>query len=762
MTTTKSYSNSDRFGSAYIAALKGQLPFAIVSGIIFLILFVVVFFISTADIYEPETAAEFFNYYFTQGIYAGVEQSIVSLIVLAVLALTSTLVGLSYLHSKKTVDLYHSLPISRPKLLGANLLATLTAVLGPYLAMYLLTMTIQLITCARYGCFGTDYFLFILFDIMAAIVYIVVITAFTAFITVNVGTVFDAFAATMALGFAPPLIYMLGGYIWQSLVYGAYFEPSENLLCLSPFMFIYKIWLLIADRTYSTANYGGIIIERCGPIMTVLLLGLLAAALLLVAAIVCYRRRKSEIAEQTQPRGVLQIIVKLAAAFIGGSVFFVIFDNGDMAEGLTAGLVFFTLVGAVSIGLIAEIILSRGIRWILRNLKWVLGAGVVYCLLMIGINADMFGYASRVPSLDSIESAQVNYTGRFAESDGHPQMYDNYGSPLTDAESIAIVRETHNIAVNNRPPKDFRYNYSPDFGYNSISIKYKLKNGTTMSRTYGRPYVGANDKLVELESENDFIRAKSMLFWAEQNPQLTKVNTVELYSSFGRKGGQHANVLDNPELLLNAIKADMLDQSLDDIINPQNPALGFIRVNFTQLDPREYRSFSYSGPLYATVTVTREYKRTLEVLRQLELNGNFADEPPRFDEIVKVDMVTGWYFGYSGSGYIRTLNPWNSNDIPYREDYYTQENIITTRTDAPGIKAIAQVSRDMLFMPGDQEWGTKCATAFFEMTDGSVIAKIVKLDDLPPDIRDEVRKSASEVYKSAETSDKEVTIAVTA
>lgn len=729
MTTTKSYSNDSRFFSAYISALKTQFPFAIVSGIIFFILFIVVFFASTVNQFANPMASQFFRGYFQQGIYADVAQSVMALVILAFLVVASTLVGMSYLHRKNTVDLYHSLPVTRPQLMSANLLATLTAVLVPFVAVYLLTMAIQLITCARYGCFSAGYFLFIFFDIISAIVYTAVVAAFIAFIAVNVGTVFDAFSVALIMGFTPLGVYLISGMLWQSLVYGAYFNTDENFLYLSPFLFMFKRYVNF-DRHPYALNYTDN--------AWLLFFGIVLTVIFFVLAAVCYRRRKSEIAEQTQPRGVLQIIVRLVAAFVGGAMFYAIFEGTGF---VTRIIVMF--IGAVGIGMIAELIFSRGVKSLGKNMKLLAGAGVVYCLLLILVRIDVFGYTMRIPDADSISAIKINYDGRFRDTDHHPEDYGEAecSTWLTSTESIAVVREAHSMAVNNNPLPWGSGN--TQFDYSWLSIEYRLKNGSTMKRTYSPIYNQAYQKLAELEANDDFIRAESTLFWAEANPDLAKVDTVELYGAFDGASGQHTNVLDDPDAFLDAIRADMLEQSLENISNPKGPSLGFIVINFKPVERPDRYGYNAAK---ATVVVTREYRRTIEILKRLNLSGGFDDGSLSLDEVVRVGLASTDYYD---SGHVRTFNYGanESEELPWSlwpknsEDYYPRLSIFT---DAERIRAVAQVSKDTLLIRSREDWNENYAIAYFEMKDGSCTRKAVWLDELPADILSEVRRSWAE------------------
>lgn len=764
MTTTGS-SSSSRFGAIFRAALKNQMPFAIISGILSLILYPVVFFASISDSYTIINyrnglqglagPAGFFMDYFHSGVYAGVEQSAVVASILVVLALASVLFGLSYMHSKKTVDLYHALPVKRPHLLSANLLASFSAIVAPWLAVYAVTMLVQLVGFGRYGWISPAYFGFILFDIISIAVYLAAVLAFVAFIAVNVGTVFDSFAVSMAMGFSPPVVYLIGGVVFSNELYGATFNPDGTVLYLSPFLYHFQHFMLLDQlRDYTTYNYASSVWIIVG--------GLVAAAVFFAAAVACYNRRKSEVAEQTQATGVFQMIVKCVAAFMGAAMFYGVFNSTPFVVKLFA-----MLFGAVLIGIVAELILSRGVKNLAANLKWLGLAGACCCVALLLVRLDVFGYVTRVPDASTVASVAVNYDGRFTGSRSAFSIGDSEKAVLTNPESIEIVTRAHRIAVANPPPSGTR-NYDPydpddkgannQYDYEYLILDYTLKNGSHIRRTYRQIFRPAFAELVNLENKEDFVSTRCALFTPEENlpapmAELVRgVYAMEPLSIDYREEGTKLDLdMNGRQRLLDALRADLLSETVEEIKNPGSPALGYLQIIVAPIDHESFLgdkpAATYEdnkGGRVITIVVTREFRNTLALLPPDAFTRKQA-------EIVRAAVEPMYYassqsvqtFVLGGSGYYDK----DSMD----EDY--------AWTDDPAELAQLRASAQSRLITG-VDAGSKYVTIRFYRDDGMTVAMPVRIDDLPAGLRARFEASPAAQNAMADTGDNTVTAAM--
>lgn len=614
MTTTKSFSKpKTRLLSLYKVSLKNLLPAMVIFGIIFFLAIPFVYvllFINNGVNYNDFSD-------FANGIYlAGEEHSIVVYVFVAVMAFMLALFTNSYMHGKKNVDVYHAIPATRKELLSSNLLASLTTIIVPLLGNYILAIIIESLVFVGRPLITPLYHWHNIQDIICVLLYAAVIYLFTSFISVHVGTVFDTFAISLALGFSVMIVYTISGYIWANITYGASFDPGIGILMLSPFTFIfYKYKFLNYDGYISWPDFGWFMLFiLCVAAVTVGLFYLTAA---------CYKKRKSELAEQAMTNGVFQTCVKILASFLGAALMYAMF-----AESSVGGQVFAALIGAVLVGTIAELIFSRGIKSFIKNLRWIAGTGLVCCLLILTVNYDLTGYENRIPSDDTIASVTINHSGRFSQLTTGSGYYSSY-SPvtLTNPESIAVVTETHRQIVDNKlPNNNYGYNGNYDYAfypYTGIYFEYKLKSGATVIRRYNRAYYEAITALTAIEDKDDYITQSSPIFVFDSDGMRDRARPVSITYSDSLRSFSQSFTLNETDTrrLIDALKADMLNETLAEIYNPTQSALGYITIQYRLGDDEamysdwETRGY-YSEITSASVLITYEYVNTIALLKE--------------------------------------------------------------------------------------------------------------------------------------------------
>lgn len=625
MTTVKSYSDKSRFAAMYRSSLKQLVPFAIVASIIFALITTLAFVVEYRDFsyIQDEYSSISTSIAYWQGVYVEDFQAPMLSFVLVAMGIIMALFQNSYMHSKKRIDLYHSIPVRRDTLLATNFLAGLTSIIIPFVGVTALTAILQIIRFGEHIYFK-PYISFIILDCLFAVLTFTLVYSFTTFICVNVGTIFDSFALTCVLGFLPMVVYSICAMIWESMIYGAVIN-FDNVLLLSPFTFIFQRY--IYHDYYATQ-----IFENISGLIMVIIGAIILSAVFFGAAILCYKRRKSEMAGQTQSQGIFQTIAKAFTAFCGGALFYAIFSNNDSNFFIWAIAVF---AGALLIGTIAELILSRGVRSLVKNLKWLATAAAICCAVLLVSYYDLTGYSRWVPKESSIESVDISYNGRFETlSDNISYKYGNYDiwgnkefdekGSLSQPDSIAVITAAHQMAVQNQPDDSTNTEYGdqPTHVYGHIQLSYKMKSGRVISRSYSTLSREAMIKLSELEDKDEFITSKHLFFQITEPGYLSEGETFGFESTTFYRGtsitGTPYNLSDaNSQLLMNAIREDMLREPLQDILDPQQSPVGTItmRINILQgnyTDP-------YTNSRRASVVIGQNYTSTIAVLKSLDI-----------------------------------------------------------------------------------------------------------------------------------------------
>jgi ABC-2 type transport system permease protein len=657
------------------------------------------------------------------GVYMAEEQSMVVAILVSGIAVILALIANSYMHSKRMVDVYHSIPVTRPQLLTANFAASMTTLLVPFLGVVIVTFSLQLLFLvgASSFTFGGGYFWYLIQDILGIILCAAICYLFVTFVSVNVGTVFDTFAIAAVLGFSLTFVFNVSGLVWADLTYGASFQPGEYSLLLSPFTFVLYKFILGGATNSRALDF------PVGGTLLFYLICLVLAAVLYFAAVACYRRRKSETAEKPQANGIFQTIVKVVAAFVGAAFLYLLFADLPLAAQVI-GMVF----GAVLIGIIAELILSRGIHHLRRNLKWLVGTGAICAVAILLVHFDVFGYVSKVPAPDTVESVSINYRGRFDYlTQGVP-----YGSAgvLTQPDSIAVITEAHKMAVD-RYAKNGEA--AEHIAWTNLRLEYTLKNGSTLTRYYNWLDLDASDHLTNLEDQDDFITAFSPLFWETIDGQspAAMVESLTITDRFRSTSNRLILGLEDTERLLSAIKADMLSESLEEILHPTKQALGYITVDF-------YRNRNFDGQAYSEVmtnfvVVTPEYTQTIALLKEFGAYEKMTQLPTVPDRvyITPTDIFLDR---------VLPLTPDGSNDRLYQDVYaymrdsygYYADGIVFTE-DKAQVEQILAASRNQMFVVRDRD-DEPTYYAVFCSGETVIGTLLLRKADLPPDLQEQM------------------------
>jgi len=653
MITAKFFSKQERSRGVFGAALRGHLGFMVANFILLFIVIVVPFLVAAPNhamrhmfrgqqlAGNPQVIQAFYADAFRGGIYlGGAGHALAVAIILSIVAFACALSSSRYIHSMKMTDLYHSLPVRREKLMLSNLAASMIATLGPLLVLTVFTMLGILIAYGGFGWVAPWFFGIIALDLFTIAAAVFVMYAFTTLISVQVGTTFDAFALTGLLGFVPTVVYLIGGFVWQEAVYGAVFNETWALR-LSPFLFYFER-VTGPGFHYFASNHPGF---NYGRLIAAFAVWILIGAAIFTGAALLYKRRKSELAGQTQPGGLLQLIAKLFTVFCAGALFMAIFSDRSIFTQVIA-----IIVSGIAIGLLAELILSRGIKSIPKNIKWLAIAGVVYSLLYAGIYLDVLGHATRLPNANNIASVSISYRGRF-EGEASPGRFfpelrqAGHGSfALTDPESIAIVRDVHQRTVNDHVQRRTFMGdpHSRRWGGNHFAVTYHLRSGRTFQRTYWSVSDENFLLLATLEGQADFIAANHPLFFMEDvitqagNPLTIRASLVST------TGDMRELSLTDAQLrsLTQALREDMLREPLDEILDPVRPVVGYV-VLFYSDDPADHflPTSNWWGSYTETwIPLTEGYTGTLALLRSLDVMGLLEGNYESVSEIIITDL----------------------------------------------------------------------------------------------------------------------------
>lgn len=456
----------------------------------------------------------------------------------ALLVVISLLVGVllfRFVTNKKTVNVYYSLGIKRADLYTARLVAGIIMMLAATLIPLAVSLGINL------HFFGSSAMLWRTFLFYAVHNVICVLAGLTISAAVSscVGTVVESIGFSAVLAAFPSVVTMCVNYSVPAILNGApgitYYDiyPSSSsygdmhLDMTGSTMFgriISHINLLMLNRSsfINSSSVEAMTKEAAkkwaAPSLTPYILWAVLIAAFFVFGLFMFKRRKAEICGFPGRSAVLNFVLCMIASFGAASliIYFIAYTS-QISRWIMIALV---IVAAFLVFVILDVILHLSFKVLKKDWK----IGLVHVGLMaaflLSLYTGFFGYSSRVPDVQSIESASISAPnalmgsyklGNELQSGYNSNLYyfgedrlkdyyyvGNRSNSLVedfkDKDDINTVREIHkamikagNINEMNCDPDD----YSKRATSQQVIIKYKLKNGRELIRVYN--YVPLTD-----------------------------------------------------------------------------------------------------------------------------------------------------------------------------------------------------------------------------------------------------------------------------
>lgn len=340
-----------------------------------------------------------------------------------VLAFISALATFSYLHNKRSTDMFGALPTTRETMYLSHLLGGFTAVSAPFIIGSFIVMGIT--------CRSGNYLVFDLILILAGLLGIAASYTFTALIAYCCGTVLDTaiislavnaiYAGTVGLfwGMASE---MIPGIEWESLVS----VPVISLF--APFTFCF-----FADA-YTVA-------ETPSSVVFMLVWSVLFTAAMIAVGLYAAKKRKAEVAQSEFGVKWLPVVIKAGGSIVaGGLIGCIAALSTGSGYGNMLVFAFWYVIISFSAFFILHVIFQRGLKG-----KF-LPSAIVYAattVVMLAISFGMtfgLGMDTYVPAPSNVKKVTFGYT------------------EFKDPENIETITEIHKtITEGVREYNDYPY-----------------------------------------------------------------------------------------------------------------------------------------------------------------------------------------------------------------------------------------------------------------------------------------------------------------
>jgi ABC-2 type transport system permease protein len=433
-----------------------------------------------------------------------------------------------YLYAARSVSLMHSLPITRGRMFATNTVTALAVTWIPFIAVF---AVMQLFVPSSsdyvkessqlYGSFtqntiaaadAATYLSTLRADLWGAMWLTLLVSGlYIVLFNAAAMVVGNTIMHVIVCGFisAIPSLLVLGvGGLCQLMLFGFTLNESFAEVCMS-----------LAPIVYVPMSGTGVDLYGLGSFFTVVIVCYIVLVPLFYAlGAFLYSRRQLERAGDS-------IVYRFAeVGFVS-----VITFGGSMAFGALFSLVNWgsfplntgTFIGGAVAFIIAKMIAQKTLRiWNKVSLIHCGGTAVGIALLLGVIGTGAFGYSTRVPGLNRVESVSINsYTLASARSGVLTQNDFSFSDP----ENIKQLLSVHSTIVNDLDAK--YYNYETNIFYSTgryyepmtdVLLTYRLKSGGTMSRRWSVPStLLTTPELDVLLASNEFRAQNSVKTWID-------------------------------------------------------------------------------------------------------------------------------------------------------------------------------------------------------------------------------------------------------
>ncbi|MBQ5317963.1 MAG: hypothetical protein J6K17_02575 [Oscillospiraceae bacterium] len=436
------------------------------------------------------------------GIEAYVVITICTTALAAFLGIFAAVDSFRCLHDKSVVDMKLALPMNNTQRFLSNFLSGLFTYLAPFFAAQVLSVLL-----CGYGCLFMDgrTFYRITYDysgittravekpyvcdvfgqampillklIVGGTLCMLMLYVITVLITICCGSKFEAIAYTILINILIPLTIFSVLYSMYDSLYGINAEEIalKVMLYISVFGGICASidWASQGDMLYNPdfINHG----------VWVLVFSLIIAALFALCFFL-YRKRRAEQVSKPFVFKLAYYIVLVCAMFCIISLFVV--EDGEIVP---------TIIISGIIFMIFEVVTNRGFKkfW-MSIIKYAVTFVAVVAIIKVCEATDGFGAVTRVPSVSSVKSIELDYGGFYYDFGLEYDHYTGEYMPnyiIKDKANIETVVNAHQAIVDyykNDNVYDEYGNYTNEHMTSSgpLTITYNLKTGGSFTREY--------------------------------------------------------------------------------------------------------------------------------------------------------------------------------------------------------------------------------------------------------------------------------------
>ena len=533
-----------------------------------------------------------------------------------VVGVVCALSGYAYLHSKKQLDTYHSMPVKRENLFFARYVSGFLMFLIPMIMHTLICMLLSVANGAFSGHGVVNAIGFLGVQILCFLL-LYCITIISVCLTGNM--IISILGCCVLAGYSSIIAY-LGHFLYNKFFHTYLSSDSEQTLAFSPIGMILKLHWYAEEYHEKNAGFS----YQC--ILLYSLVILLVIVIFTLVGVWLYKKRATEVAGKSIAFSITEPFIK-ALVVIPVSIYSGLliqeFTNSNSFGWFIFGIVF----GFLVIALVMEIIFRLDIKCAFHHWKQLIFNGACLILIVVVLKYDVLGYNTYVPSEKELTGCAVSINGLM--NIDVEERTTKYGYQYTSAldyrfEHMNVIDNPSVMALARKAAADnlqyTKYDYyegieeSPEFqeiqekeeGYREIAFQYTKKNGKKVCRQY---VIDVSDEdtlglLAEVFADSDY---KLGAF-----PVLAN-GWKKVYSQVDCDSNDFSGTVKlSPERqakLFEVYQSELLDLTLDEVMN--EIPIGNITFLLKGYAMNEYGGYEEGYKIYpsfvATIELLKEY-----------------------------------------------------------------------------------------------------------------------------------------------------------
>lgn len=442
-------------------------------------------------------------------------KSVIEWVIIGSLAIICAIQGFSYLYSRKKVDLYHSVPVSKGRRFTVIYSNGVLICFIPYLFNLLLAIVIA----AANGGLNANIMADIFFGVLVSVLAFFGVYAVTILAVMMTGNVIVTVMGTMVL-----LFYEIAVKItftaYQDTFYDYFYEAGKSFASFTtPIGNL--IEMLYKPNKIQPDSLAQMISAHVGSLLRMTALALIFGAL----AYFSYKRRPSEAAGKSMAFPKTKPVIKVLLVVLA-SLFTALFavQYVGVSASTAMGLFWVIFVAALA-SCIMEVIYEMDIKAAFRKKYQILISAALAVLIFCIFRFDLTGFDKWNPNPDKLESAVIMandmaYTSRYDKDFKRFFIVENQDAwkKTTDIEKIMALSE----AKKQSSSEDEESTQQIWF-----VVAYQMKNGRDVWRSFSID--GTNEEVLNsIIGSSEYKEMSNTLYIEEFYHNFKTLNSTEI------------------------------------------------------------------------------------------------------------------------------------------------------------------------------------------------------------------------------------------